>query len=710
MEKLSGKLGKKLKNYVIDKSIIEFLIVAVVIIFLTFHVALRNYMLFHTVVETFGVIITSCIFIIAINTYHINKNSFLLIIGIGYGFDGLFYMLHNLTLLNIGFYTNSLVNLSSLFALYARFFGTSFTLIATVVLYRGNKKVNPKACLLGATIVAIILLHGANYQEKLPAIFIEGHGYTNFNIICVALLDIAICVCFILFSMMEDKIESKLYCYIQWAIIIKLVSDFMLAGFSNEYSMENVVSHVLKIIYYYFIYKAIVEKSIKEPYRLLYGKLDETSASLEITTSELRETNDIIEKDNAYINEIEEILNSSEQCYKLIIENSRDAIFAESNGKFIFYNEGARNIVGLNNKYDIYGSSIKDFIVDEEKGNFEKKLRCIYEEKITVPFSQTIIKKADGSKIDVEVSGTFFLHRGEPAILTIVRDITQVEELKKDAVENTKLLNESREYNKLVNEFFVNISHEVRTPLNVILGAIQVLEVYSSNGEGIVNEEKFNDYLKSIKQNCFRLLRLINNLIDVSKLGSGFLQTNMKNGDIICTVEDIVQSVAEYINAKGVALVFDTEVEEKIMAFDADKIERIMLNLLSNSIKFTRPGDDISVFIIDKGGSISISVKDTGIGIPEEKINSIFDRFVQVDKSLTRNQEGSGIGLSLVKSLVELHGGTIDVSSTMGEGTEFVINLPVKIIEDENSPSEEIISHTNVERISIEFSDIYTYN
>ena len=213
-----------------------------------------------------------------------------------------------------------------------------------------------------------------------------------------------------------------------------------------------------------------------------------------------------------------------------------------------------------------------------------------------------------------------------------------------------------------------------------------------------------------MKQNCYRLLRLIDNLIDITKIDSGYLDINEINSNIICLVEDITVSVADYIENKGLSLIFDTEVEEKIIACDPEKIERIILNLLSNAVKFTPCGGNIMVNIEDGIENICIKVKDTGRGIPAEKLNSIFERFVQVDKSLARDNEGSGIGLSLVKCLVELHGGTISVKSKVGYGTEFSIYIPCKLVDNEVSDESAYCgakSESCIERINIEFSDIY---
>ncbi|MDF2879427.1 MAG: sensor signal transduction histidine kinase, partial [Clostridia bacterium] len=154
---------------------------------------------------------------------------------------------------------------------------------------------------------------------------------------------------------------------------------------------------------------------------------------------------------------------------------------------------------------------------------------------------------------------------------------------------------------------------------------------------------------------------------------------------------------------------FDTDIEEKIVACDSDKIERIILNLLSNAIKFTKSGGKIEVTLADADDTIKISIKDTGIGIPKEKQNFIFERFIQIDKSLSRNREGSGIGLSLVKSLVELHNGNISVNSVHGQGSEFIIVLPAFVLPQAevslDFPSAPIES--KIDRINIEFSDIY---
>jgi two-component system phosphate regulon sensor histidine kinase PhoR len=277
--------------------------------------------------------------------------------------------------------------------------------------------------------------------------------------------------------------------------------------------------------------------------------------------------------------------------------------------------------------------------------------------------------------------------------------------------ENKELLIKAIESEKLKTEFFTNISHEFKTPLNVILGVMQLVNIQNGNEYNNKSMEAYNKYLPIMKQNCFRLLRLINNLLDITKIEAGYLELNFKNHDIIKIIEDVTLSVAEYAKNNSISIIFDTEIEERVMRCDEEKIERIILNLLSNSIKYNKDTGEIYVNVYDKKESILISIRDTGIGIPKERLGEVFERFKRVDTSLHRINEGTGIGLALVKSLVEKHGGEISVNSKYGEGTEFLIELPVILLPEMKNQSNYISPNNSlVERINIEFSDIYKLN
>ncbi|MPM74373.1 Adaptive-response sensory-kinase SasA [bioreactor metagenome] len=271
----------------------------------------------------------------------------------------------------------------------------------------------------------------------------------------------------------------------------------------------------------------------------------------------------------------------------------------------------------------------------------------------------------------------------------------------------TKSKKMADELESLRMDFFANLSHELRTPINLILSSLQVIGIRMDK----LDEDNFNyfhKYLDIIHQNGLRMLKLVNNLIDTTKLDSGHFSYNPQNGDIVSYVENICMSIREFVNNNEMNIIFDTNVEEKIIAFDQDNIERIMLNLISNAIKFNKP-DGIIEVIVNCNEDIQIIVKDNGIGIPNDKLESIFGRFEQVKNKFEKEQAGSGIGLSLVKSLVEKHNGTIHVKSEIGKGSEFIINFPDVFIEN---GEKHIYSHAhylnNIASMEVEFSDIYT--
>ena len=253
-------------------------------------------------------------------------------------------------------------------------------------------------------------------------------------------------------------------------------------------------------------------------------------------------------------------------------------------------------------------------------------------------------------------------------------------------------------------EFFANISHELKTPLNVISSTIQLIKMYYSNSLLDVKKDSVIKYIDSMKQNCFRLSKLINNIVDSSKIEAGFFELNLSNNNIVAVIEEIVMSVTDFTESKGLNIIFDTDTEEKIIACDPDKIEIAVLNLISNAIKFSDEGDEIFVEIKDKEEFVEISVRDNGIGIEDKYIDIIFDRFRQVDKSLSRNAEGTGIGLSLVKSIIKLHGGSISVESEYGKGSKFTAVLLNRKVMHENIIGGNIRNKS--ENIQVEFSDV----
>ena len=379
---------------------------------------------------------------------------------------------------------------------------------------------------------------------------------------------------------------------------------------------------------------------------------------------------------------------------KIVNDSLEHIIFKDMNGVYLDCNDSflkdlklkREDVIGKSSS-NIYGlSEIEASIQKSDLEVIKEKKRKIYNEEITI----------DGQVREFEVIKEPFWdsYKNLVGIIVTGRDVTH-----------------RREIEKMQQEFFVNISNELRTPLNLIFGSLQLIK--SVEKEVLEKRNSLNKYIDIIDQNSKRLLKLVDNLIDSTRMKCGYYEYNPKNYDIVSFVENISMSVADFAKQNNIDLIFDTDVEEKIMAFDLEKLERIMLNLLSNSIKYNKAQGQIEVLLNDCNDTFVIRVKDTGVGIPSDKLMYIFERFRQVENTFNKSTKGSGIGLSLVKDLIEIQGGTIEVKSELGVGSEFIIKLPVKILSDDSNIDKVYFNndyHDLVKRMNIEFSDIYIGN
>ncbi|PLW94300.1 MAG: hypothetical protein C0591_13085 [Marinilabiliales bacterium] len=220
-----------------------------------------------------------------------------------------------------------------------------------------------------------------------------------------------------------------------------------------------------------------------------------------------------------------------------------------------------------------------------------------------------------------------------------------------------------KELDSFKSRLYTNLTHEFRTPLTVIIGMA-----------GQIKDES----ARLIEENGKTLLRLINQLLDLSKLENKSFKINMNQGEIISYLRYLTQSFQTYANSKNLSLRFFTPVESFVMDYDPELIKHILINLVSNAIKFTPSGGEVIVRISQQNEKLGIEVNDTGIGIAEKDIPHIFDRFYQVDNSITRPGEGTGIGLAHTHELVKLMGGEISVKSILGKGSSFFVNLQVR--------------------------------
>ncbi len=268
-------------------------------------------------------------------------------------------------------------------------------------------------------------------------------------------------------------------------------------------------------------------------------------------------------------------------------------------------------------------------------------------------------------------------------LIAIDTDITELKKSQRQAVDRASELKEVneklatanerlRDLDKMKSRFFANISHDLRTPLTLILAP---LELMLSAEAGPLTEEQ-TDQLDGIRRSAMELLKLINDLLDLSRLEETRMTLQVNPVDLSAHLNRLTDFAQPLARRKNIELKLAVDEGIKIDA-DEDKLERALVNLLSNALKFTDAEGTVSITARTIADYAQVEIKDTGIGIPEDALSSVFDRFGQVDPSITKRRGGSGIGLSLAKEFVELHRGRLTVTSKLGEGSAFLVEIPI---------------------------------
>lgn len=380
------------------------------------------------------------------------------------------------------------------------------------------------------------------------------------------------------------------------------------------------------------------------------------------------------------------------------------AISTSESGVFVDVNQAWLDTLGYT-KEEVIGQSSRglNIFADFQERQIVKQLII---ENGTIRDQEIKLLTKSGEVRYGIFSGDIISIEGQDYLLTTAYDITDRKHML-EVEENNRLLREQHKYDSLKVNFLANISHELKTPVNIIYSSLQLFNIIM--GKDSVEEIRsgIEKQTNIMRQNCYRLIRLVNNLIDITKAGGGYLKLNLENCNIVSLIRNITDSVSEYGINNGINIKFSSYKEQIIVACDMEKIERIVLNLLSNAIKFTPRNGSININVSADKDKVSISVKDTGIGIPKSKHKNLFRRFYQVNSSFTRPTEGSGIGLSLAKSLAELHNGDLYINNKYKNGCEFIFELPIKTIRKGRKKNMESYRSYHVDMIKVEFSDIY---
>ncbi|MGL4741611.1 MAG: ATP-binding protein [Sarcina sp.] len=351
--------------------------------------------------------------------------------------------------------------------------------------------------------------------------------------------------------------------------------------------------------------------------------------------------------------------------------------FKDSEGKILECNsdfkeifEGCGEIIGCNND---------DFIKNNPQRTSEI-LQCqksddeVRKLKKEIRIKEDFYVKNEKCTFDV-VKKPIFRNGKFEGIAIVGKNITdklKMEKFKKIAAENERALTAIKNSKGIKLQLFANLSHEFKTPINVIQSAISTQKNFLENGD--LSLEKSLKHTNYMEKNVNRLTRIVNNFITIAEFESAHIKCNLINADIIMIIEDIIASVEQSEIKKDLEIVFDTNTEELIMAIDIDMFEKVILNLISNAIKFAGSKKTLLIYVDENEDGVAIYAKDNGDGISENKKKYIFEKFIQGDMSSTRNSEGSGIGLTVAKAFIELHGGKLTLEKVT-KGTCFKIFL-----------------------------------
>jgi signal transduction histidine kinase len=335
--------------------------------------------------------------------------------------------------------------------------------------------------------------------------------------------------------------------------------------------------------------------------------------------------------------------------------------------RYSYISEGARDFFGVSPEEILADpKALFDCHAPEFRATFRENLLAASRELAMWDVEAPIIARDGKHKWSHAIARPRRLPDGSVLWSGVILDATRIKEA------NLALAASSR----AKSDFLANMSHELRTPLNAIIGFSDVIrnELF-----GELKVPQYKSYIDDIHASGVHLLKLINDILDVAKIEAGKLELNDELVDLQELVGATLRLVRERADSQGVELAAQFPPPTPALLGDERKLKQILLNLLSNAVKFALPGGKamVRVTLADNGG-VTIVVTDTGIGIPSDYIGKAFDPFIQVDSGLNRKFNGTGLGLTLTKAMVELHGGTIELASALGQGTSVTMRFPAE--------------------------------
>jgi len=377
-----------------------------------------------------------------------------------------------------------------------------------------------------------------------------------------------------------------------------------------------------------------------------------------------------------------------ERRFRQLLEAAPDAIVeVAADGKIVLINRIAEEMFGYL-RDELLGQSVDLLVPDAIRRQHYRHRDSYLEFPRTRPMGTGLdlhARRRDGSLFPVEISLSPIQTEGGMHVTAVIRDVTERKRAEKEVrrlqqqytAELEARNREAERANRLKSEFLASMSHELRTPLHTIIGFAELLQ---EGHDGDLNDRQAR-FIGHIRRDSEHLLELINDVLDLSKIEAGQLTLKKEVYPLARSIGEALEAIRPGAAAKGIHI---EETGEKDAMVDADplRVKEMLYNLLSNAVKFTPEGGKVSVDTREDAAFARVTVADTGIGIPPEEQENIFDKFYQVGNTTRGVREGTGLGLSITRELVQLHGGWIELESVPGQGSRFTFTLPTAALED----------------------------
>lgn len=648
----------------------------------------HNYNMFHQFIEVLSTTLAAALAIISITKHNINCDDLLENIGVSFSLICIIDIIHILSYKYTNYF-NEDIDINTYIWVIKSYMDY---LIILISFYAKKRNITKKKLLIIYMLITLVIFFILTFAYVFPKIvdLIIIHKY--FFVINSLVSTVIFIIGLIIIIKDKKNVPKRQGYYVLTYFIIVYIYQSLMTKFFSEFSnrVEYLIFivHILKYISYCILCEAMSEFVVNKNYYNMYNELLFMKKNNRYFSRKLSERMKVLI-------ELNSMVNKSKNKYTELINTIHNPILIFNNEELVYVNNAATDLLEIYEDIRKYIKKSRFIQYIKARNNVIAEEDLCLEDKF---YTDLTLMKNNGEELDIEL---YIINFKNNISLFFIKDITEIKNINTLKRNLVKYLQEEN----LKSEFFSNISHELRTPINVIHSALQLNDVYliPKNYNGIKNN---NDI---IRQNCLRLIRTINNFIDANKISDGYLSADLRTYNIVEVVENVAQASFKFIDKMGISLIFDSDEEEILVHCDIEFVERIILNLLSNCVKYGRKGGHIWVDIKLKEDKVDIIVDNDGYKIDDDERSYIFDKFTKTNKSLNRPQEGSGLGLFITKALTELQEGTIKLQSSNNGGETFVVTL--NRVEDasdcENQKAEDVLMNELSEKIEIEFSDIY---